>query len=67
MSQLVIVAVRGAAFALELHALCGSFDAAINDNNVQQDQAEKERSLPIVTSFIVPSLSIDKEHCKQTT
>ena len=29
MSQPVIVAVRGAAFALGLDALCGSFDASI--------------------------------------
>ena len=61
MSQLVIVAVPAAAFVLELHALCGSFDV---ENDVQQEQAEKERNFPILTSFIVPSLSMNKEHCE---
>jgi hypothetical protein len=64
MSQPVIVAVRAAAFVLELDALCSSFDAAIDENDVQQEQAEKERHLPILTSFIVPSLSLNKEHCE---
>jgi hypothetical protein len=60
MSQPVTVAVRAAAFAHELDALCGSFDAAINENDVHQEQAEKGRNLPILTSFIVPSLSMNK-------
>ena len=67
MSQPVIVAVRAAALALELDVLCVSFDAAINENDVQQEQEEKERNLPILTSFIVSSLSMNKEHCEYTT
>ena len=59
-----MVAVRAAASALELDALCGSIDAAINENDVQQEQAEKERNLPILTFFIVSSLSMNKEHCE---
>ena len=64
MSQRVIVAVRAAAFVLELDTLYGSFDAAINENDVQQEQAEKVRYLPILTSFIVSSLSMNKKHCE---
>ena len=60
MSQPVTVAVRAAAFAHELDALCGSFDAAIDENDAHQEQAEKGRNLPILTSFIVPSLSMNK-------
>ena len=57
-----MVAVRAAASALELDALCGSFDAAIDENDVQQEQAEKVRNLPILTSSIVSSLSMNKKH-----
>ena len=41
MSQPVIVVVCGAAFVLELDALCGSFDAAINENDVHREQRRK--------------------------
>ena len=64
MFQPVIVAMRAAAFVLELDALCGSFDAAINENDVQQEQTEKERNLPILTPFIVLPLSMKMEHCE---
>ena len=38
MSQRVIVAVRAAAFVLDLDALYSSFEAAINKNDVHQEQ-----------------------------
>ena len=41
MSQPVIVAMRAAAFVLELEALYGSFDAAIDENDVHQEQRRK--------------------------